>query len=129
MSQAIGRGGQNVRLASELTGWELNVLDATKAEQDSEAEVAKIKQRFVDQLGVDEDIALILAEVGFVTVEEIAYVPLNEMLQIEEFDEELVHEIRSRAKDFLLINAIASEEKIEIGDVVDPAPDCWLWMV
>lgn len=127
LSQAIGRGGQNVRLASDLTGWELNVLDATKAEQDSEAEVAKIKQRFVEQLGVEDDIALILAEVGFVTVEEIAYVPLNEMLQIEEFDEELVHEIRSRAKDFLLINAIASEEKIEIAAIdkadVEPAQD------
>ncbi|MEQ1637444.1 MAG: transcription termination factor NusA [Methylococcales bacterium] len=123
LSQAIGRGGQNVRLASELTGWELNVLDATKAEQDNEAEVAKITQRFVDQLGVDEDIAMILAEVGFETVEEIAYVPLNEMLQIEDFDEELVHEIRTRAKDFLLINAIASEEKIEIAVHAEPAED------
>lgn len=123
LSQAIGRGGQNVRLASELTGWELNVLDATKAEQDNEAEVAKVTQRFVKQLGVTEDIALILAEVGFVTVEEIAYVPLNEMLQIEEFDEALVNEIRSRAKDFLLINAIASEEKIEIATTEEPAQD------
>jgi N utilization substance protein A len=123
LSQAIGRGGQNVRLASELTGWELNVLDATKAEQDSEAEVAKITQRFVNQLGVDEEIALILAEVGFVTVEEIAYVPLNEMLQIDDLDEALVHEIRSRAKDFLLINAIASEEKIEIAANAEPAQD------
>ncbi|NOT84363.1 MAG: transcription termination/antitermination protein NusA [Methylococcaceae bacterium] len=123
LSQAIGRGGQNVRLASELTGWELNVLDATKAEQDNEAEVAKITQRFVEQLGVDEDIALILAEVGFETVEEIAYVPLNEMLQIEDFDEDLVHEIRNRAKDFLLINAIASEEKIEIAVTANPAED------
>ncbi len=123
LSQAIGRGGQNVRLASELTGWELNVLDATKAEQDNEAEVAKIAQRFVKQLGVNEDIALVLAEVGFVTVEEIAYVPLNEMLQIDEFDEDLIHEIRSRAKDFLLINAIASEEKIEIADAAEPAQD------
>lgn len=123
LSQAIGRGGQNVRLASELTGWELNVLDATKAEQDNEAEVAKVTQRFVEQLGVTEDIALILAEVGFVTVEEIAYVPLNEMLQIEEFDEALVNEIRSRAKDFLLINAIASEEKIEIAATEEPAQD------
>lgn len=122
LSQAIGRGGQNVRLASELTGWELNVLDATKAEQDNEAEVAKITQRFVKQLGVEENIALILAEVGFVTVEEIAYVPLNEMLQIEEFDEALVNEIRSRAKDFLLINAIASEEKMEIT-TAEPAQD------
>lgn len=121
LSQAIGRGGQNVRLASELTGWELNVLDATKAEQDNEAEVAAIKQRFVEQLGVADDIALILAEVGFTTVEEIAYVPLQEMLQIEELDEELVHDIRSRAKDFLLINALASEERLEIGGTDAPA--------
>lgn len=123
LSQAIGRGGQNVRLASELTGWELNVIDAAKAEEDSVAEVQTIKSRFMEQLNLDEEIALTLAEVGFVSVEEIAYVPLNEMLQIEEFDEELVHEIRSRAKDFLLINAIASEEKIEIGSVDDSGSD------
>ncbi|MCX7087196.1 MAG: transcription termination factor NusA [Methylococcales bacterium] len=123
LSQAIGRGGQNVRLASELTGWELNVLDATKAEQDSEEEFTKITQLFINQLGVDADVAVILAEVGFETVEEIAYVPLNEMLQIDDFDEDLVHEIRTRAKDFLLINAIASEEKIEIADSVEPAQD------
>lgn len=113
LSQAIGRGGQNVRLASQLTGWELNVIDASKAEQNAEAEVGKVKQLFIDQLGVDEDIALILAEVGFNSVEEIAYVPVSEMLEIEGFDEELVNELRSRAKDALLINAIAAEEKIE----------------
>ncbi len=113
LSQAIGRGGQNVRLATELTGWELNVLDATKAEEDSEAEADKIKNNFIEQLDIDEDIAGILVEVGFNTVEELAYVPVNEMLEIEEFDEELVEELRDRAKDALLINAIASEEKIE----------------
>lgn len=113
LSQAIGRGGQNVRLASQLTGWELNVIDASKAEQNAEAEVGKVKQLFIDQLGVDEDIALILAEVGFNSVEEIAYVPVSEMLEIEGFDEDLVNELRSRAKDALLINAIAAEEKIE----------------
>lgn len=113
LSQAIGRGGQNVRLASQLTGWELNVIDASKAEQNAEAEVGKVKQLFIDQLGVDDDIALILAEVGFNSVEEIAYVPVSEMLEIEGFDEPLVNELRSRAKDALLINAIAAEEKIE----------------
>jgi N utilization substance protein A len=113
LSQAIGRGGQNVRLATQLTGWELNVIDASKAEQNAEAEVGKIKQLFIDQLGVDDDIALILAEVGFNSVEEIAYVPVSEMLDIEGFDEPLVNELRSRAKDALLINAIAAEEKIE----------------
>ncbi|MEQ1545546.1 transcription termination factor NusA [Methyloglobulus sp.] len=120
LSQAIGRGGQNVRLATQLTGWELNVLDATKAEEKSEAEGAKIKQLFVDQLDVDEDIALILVEEGFNTVEEIAYVPASEMLEIEGFDEALVNELRSRAKDALLIRALAAEEKIESAE---PAED------
>jgi len=120
LSQAIGRGGQNVRLASQLTGWELNVIDASKAEQSAEAEVGKIKQMFIDQLDVDEDIALILAEEGFNSVEEIAYVPVNEMLEIDGFDEALVNELRSRAKDALLISAIALEEKI---DSAEPAKD------
>ncbi len=120
LSQAIGRGGQNVRLASQLTGWELNVLDASKAELSAEAEVGKIKQLFIDQLDVDEDIAQILAEEGFISVEEIAYVPVSEMLDIEGFDEDLVNELRSRAKDALLISAIAFEEKI---DSTEPAQD------
>ena len=120
LSQAIGRGGQNVRLASQLTGWELNVIDATKAEERSEAEALKIKQLFVDQLDVDDDIAMILVEEGFNSVEEIAYVPASEMLEIEGFDEGLVNELRSRAKDALLINAIAAEERI---DSVEPAED------
>ncbi len=120
LSQAIGRGGQNVRLASQLTGWELNVLDASKAELSAEAEVGKIKQLFIDQLDVDEDIAQILAEEGFISVEEIAYVPVSEMLDIEGFDEDLVNELRSRAKDALLISAIAFEENI---DSAEPAQD------
>ena len=120
LSQAIGRGGQNVRLATELTGWELNVLDAAKAEEDSEAEADKVKQAFIDQLDIDDEIAAILVEVGFNTVEELAYVPVNEMLEIEEFDKELVEELRNRAKDALLINAIATEEKIETAK---PAQD------
>jgi N utilization substance protein A len=120
LSQAIGRGGQNVRLASQLTGWELNVIDASKAELNAEAEVDKIKQLFIDQLDVDDDIALILAEEGFNSVEEVAYVPVSEMLEIEGFDEDLVNELRSRAKDALLISAIAAEEKIETAK---PAQD------
>ena len=120
LSQAIGRGGQNVRLATELTGWELNVLDATKAEEDSDAEIDKLKTVFMEQLEVDDEIATILAEVGFNTVEEIAYVPTDEMLGIEEFDEELVDILKTKAKEALLINAIASEEKIETSE---PAED------
>jgi transcription termination/antitermination protein NusA len=119
LSQAIGRGGQNVRLATQLTGWELNVLDATKAEEKSEAEGAKIKQLFVEQLDVDDDIAMILVDEGFNTVEEIAYVPISEMLAIEGFDEALVNELRSRAKDALLIKAIAVEETIESSEPAD----------
>ncbi|MGR8935105.1 MAG: transcription termination factor NusA [Gammaproteobacteria bacterium] len=116
LSQAIGRGGQNVRLASELTGWELNVIDASKAEEDSEAEAQKIRQSFIELLGVDEDIAEILTDAGLNTVEELAYVPVQELLEIEGFDKELVEELRSRAKDALLISAIASEEKLETAE-------------
>ncbi len=120
LSQAIGRGGQNVRLASQLTGWELNVIDASKAELNSEVEALKVRQLFIDQLDIDDDIASVLVEVGFNTIEEIAYVPASEMLEIEGFDEELVNELRSRAKDALLISAIAAEEKIETAH---PAQD------
>ncbi len=120
LSQAIGRGGQNIRLATQLTGWELNVIDASKVEENNEAETSKIVQLFVEQLDVDEDIALILVEEGFNTVEEVAYVPVSEMLEIEGFDEDLVNELRSRAKDALLIIAIAAEEKIETAE---PAKD------
>ncbi len=115
LSQAIGRNGQNVRLASQLTGWELNVIDASKAEENSEAEANKIMQLFIDQLDIDAETAAILVEVGFNTVEEIAYVPANELLEIEGFDAALVEELRSRAKDALLISAIAAEESIEIA--------------
>jgi N utilization substance protein A len=116
LSQAIGRGGQNVRLATQLTGWELNVIDASKAEQNAEAEIDKIKKIFIEQLDIDDDVAQILAEEGFNTIEEVAYVPVSEMLEIEGFDEELVNELRSRAKDALLISAIALEEKIESAE-------------
>lgn len=120
LSQAIGRGGQNVRLASQLTGWELNVIDASKAELNSEAEALKVKQLFMEQLDINEDIASTLVDVGFNTIEEVAYVPVSEMLEIEGFDEDLVNELRSRAKDALLISAIAAEEKIETAH---PAQD------
>jgi N utilization substance protein A len=119
LSQAIGRSGQNVRLASQLTGWELNVIDASKAEENSEAEANKIMQLFIDQLDIDAETAAILVEVGFNTVEEIAYVPANELLEIEGFDAQLVDELRSRAKDALLISAIAAEESIEIAQPDD----------
>ena len=121
LSQAIGRGGQNVRLATELTGWELNVIDAEAADEENEAVADTIKQLFMTQLDIDEDIAEILVDVGFNTVEEIAYVPVNEMLEIDDFDEELVEALKNRAKDALLINAIISEEQIETS--VEPAED------
>ncbi|NOQ16736.1 MAG: transcription termination/antitermination protein NusA [Methyloprofundus sp.] len=120
LSQAIGRGGQNVRLATELTGWELNVKDADEVNKDTEAELAKLVEEFKKQLNVDSDIATVLVEVGFNSVEEIAYVPSSEMLEIDGFDAELVETLRSRAKDMLLISAIASEEEIETAE---PAED------
>lgn len=110
LSQAIGRGGQNVRLASQLTGWELNVMTESQAEEKSEAEVEVVLAMFMEQLGVDEEVASILTQEGFSTIEEVAYVPPPEMLQIEEFDENIVAELQARAKDVMLTRAIASEE-------------------
>ncbi|MEO5703125.1 MAG: transcription termination factor NusA [Gammaproteobacteria bacterium] len=112
LSQAIGRGGQNVRLASQLTGWELNVMTEAQAIDKSEAETETLQNLFRDQLDVDEDVAAILAQEGFSSIEEVAYVPIQEMLAIEEFDEDLVEELRNRAKDVLLTRAIAKEEKL-----------------
>ncbi len=112
LSLAIGRGGQNVRLASDLTGWVLNVMDETSADEKSEVESRATLQLFVDQLDVDEEVALILVQEGFTTVEEVAYVPRDELLDIEEFEEEIVDELRSRAQDALLTRAIATEEKL-----------------
>jgi len=120
LSQAIGRNGQNVRLASQLTGWELNVMTEADAEQKSEAETMKAQKTFMDLLDVDEEIAAILVQEGFASIEEIAYVPEHEMTAIEEFDETLVQELRQRAKDLLLTRAIASEE--QLGDA-HPAED------
>ncbi len=120
LSQAIGRGGQNVRLASQLTGWDLNVMTEGQAEAKSEAESQTLLVMFMEQLDVDEDVAAILVQEGFSSVEEIAYVPVTEMMQIEEFDEEIVNELRNRARDVLLTRAIASEEKLE---KTAPGPD------
>jgi N utilization substance protein A len=113
LSQAIGRGGQNIRLASQLTGWELNVMTESDAEAKSDTEAKKVVQTFMKQLDVDEDVASILAQEGFSTIEELAYVPVSELASIEAFDEELVKELRNRARDVLLTQAIASEESME----------------
>jgi N utilization substance protein A len=110
LSQAIGRGGQNVRLASQLTGWELNVMDEAQSAEKAENEAYKYVKRFMDNLEVDEEVANILVQEGFSTLEEIAYVPIEEMHAIDEFDEEIVNELRERAGDALLTQAIASEE-------------------
>ena len=113
LSQAIGRGGQNVRLASELGGWTLNVLTVEQAEQKSEEEMRSILERFMQRLDVGEDVANILVQEGFSNIEEIAYVPESELLEIEEFDEEMVSEIRRRARDALLTQLIAKEEVLD----------------
>jgi N utilization substance protein A len=113
LSQAIGRGGQNIRLASQLTGWDLNVMTESDAEQKSESEARELVQNFMKQLDVDEDVATILAQEGFSTIEEIAYVPQSELMSIEEFDEAIVKELRNRARDVLLTQAIASEETLD----------------
>jgi len=113
LSQAIGRGGQNVRLASELTSWELNVLTVEQAEQKGEEESKKILERFMERLDVGEDVANILVQEGFSNIEEVAYVPESELLEIEEFDEEIVTEIRRRARDALLTQLIVKEEVLD----------------
>lgn len=113
LAMAIGRGGQNIRLASELTGWELNVMTEKEAEDKSEQESSKYLQVFVDQLDVDAELAEILVTEGFTTIEEVAYVPEHELLAIEEFDEEIVAELRNRASDYLLTQAIMTEEVLE----------------
>ena len=119
LSQAIGRGGQNIRLASELAGWELNVMTETDAEQKSEAETRTLIELFSKQLDVDEEVGLILVQEGFSTIEEVAYVPSAELLEIEEFDEDIVNELRTRARDVLLTQAIVQEEKIDEAEPVE----------
>jgi len=112
LSQAIGKGGQNVRLASQLSGWELNVMNEEEAAEKSETEARTLIEEFMNQLDVDEEIAAILVQEGFSSIDEVAYVPLNEMLAIAEFDEDVVKELRERAKDVLLTRAIANEEAL-----------------
>ena len=113
LAQAIGKGGQNVRLASDLTGWTLNIMTEQEAIEQQEAEAARLIDEFMEALSVDEDVAAVLVEEGFINLEEIAYVPVEEMTAIEGFDDEIVEELRNRAKDALLIKAIASEEQLE----------------
>ncbi len=110
---AIGRGGQNVRLASELTGWQINIMTAEESADKAASETAVIRGLFMEKLDVDEEVADILAQEGFSTLEEIAYVPIQEMLEIEAFDEDTVNELRNRARDALVTEAIASEEGLE----------------
>jgi len=120
LAQAIGRSGQNVRLASQLTGWNINVMSLEDAQAKQEQEAGTTIARFMEALDVDEDVAFVLVEEGFTTLEEIAYVPLEEMMAIEGFDKETAEELRSRAKDALLTQAIASEERL---DATEPAED------
>ncbi len=112
LSQAIGRGGQNIRLASELTEWVLNVVSVEQAEEKNEEETQALQKMFMEQLDIDEEMAVILVQEGFSSVEEVAYVPEEEMLNIEEFDSELVNELRGRAHDVMLTRAIVNEEKL-----------------
>ena len=113
LAQAIGRGGQNVKLASELTGWTLNIMTEEEAADKQNEETGSIIERFMAQLDVDEDVAIVLVEEGFTTLEEVAYVPQEEMIAIEGFDEEIVDELRSRAKSALTTMELASEEELE----------------
>ena len=110
LAQAIGRNGQNVRLATELSGWNLNVMSESQAEEKGEEEAQTLVRLFMDQLDVDEEVAVILVQEGFSSIEEVAYVPVHEMLEIEEFDEAIVEELRARAKDILVTREISSEE-------------------
>jgi len=119
LSQAIGRGGQNIKLASQLTGWTLNVMDEAAAEEKSEGESRQLVQNFMTQLDVDEEVAIILVQEGLTTIDEVAYIPVSELSEIAEFDEEIVQELRGRARDALLTMAIAREETAEAGEPQD----------
>jgi len=110
---AIGRGGQNVRLASDLTGWKINIMDANESAQKQAEETGSLRQLFMEKLDVDQEIADILIEEGFTSIEEVAYVPIQEMLDIDSFDEDTVNELRARAKDALLTQEIAREESVD----------------
>ena len=113
LALAIGKGGQNVRLASELTGWQLNIMTTEEREKKSEQETSVVRSLFMEKLDVDEEVAEILVQEGFTSLDEVAYVPINEMLEIEAFDEETVNELRRRARNALLTEAIKSEETVE----------------
>ncbi|MGH1470873.1 MAG: transcription termination factor NusA [Cellvibrionaceae bacterium] len=119
LAMAIGRAGQNVRLASELTGWNINVMSIEEWESKQQEETGSTVETFMNALDIDDDVATVLVEEGFTTLEEVAYVPLEEMLSIEGFDEEISEELRARAKDALLTQALASEEKLD----KEPAED------
>src|SRR5690606_20898327 len=112
LAQAIGKGGQNVRLASRMTGWQLNVMTAEQVQAKSEAEQTAARELFQEKLQVDEGIAGILVSEALGTVEEIAYVPVCELLAVEGFDEDIVEELRARARDALLNEALAAEEEL-----------------
>jgi len=112
LSQAIGRGGQNIRMASQLTGWTLNVMGSSEMDSKSESESKELVTMFMEQLDVDEEVAVILAAEGFSSIEEVAYVPEQELIDVEEFDEDIVNELRGRARDALLTKAISTEEQV-----------------
>ena len=112
LALAIGRGGQNVRLASDLTGWQLNIMTVKEADERNEAEDAAIRELFIGHMNIDAETADVLVQEGFQTLEEVAYVPAAELLEIEGFDEEIVEALRNRARDAILTLAIASEEKL-----------------
>jgi len=123
LALAIGRGGQNVRLASELTGWKINIMDAAESAQKQADESRHVRELFMQKLDVDEEMADILIEEGFETLEEVAYVPLQEMLEIEAFDEDTVHELRTRAKDALLSQEMARQDKVsQLADDLKTLP-------
>lgn len=113
LALAIGTGGRNVRLASELTGWQISIMTAEESAEKSETERSSIRDVFMNRLDVDQEVADILIDEGFTSLEEVAYVPINEMLEIESFDEDTVNELRNHARNVLLTEAIATEEKIE----------------
>jgi len=120
LAMAIGRSGQNVRLASELTGWNLNIMTEQEAADKNEQETGELVERFMTQLDVDEDMAIVLVEEGFASIEEVAYIPIDEMMAIEGFEEDTVEELRSRAKNALTTQELASEEVL---DNIEPAKD------
>jgi len=120
LAQAIGKGGQNVKLASDLTGWELNIMTEEEAEEKNQKEAGSIVERFMGQLDVSEEVAIVLVEENFTTLEEIAYVPIEEMTSIEGFDDGIVEELRNRAKNALTTIELANEE--ELSDT-QPADD------